>query len=199
MSAVAGASERLRLRDWQRAVSSLPMAHIAELLGIAELLCIHCFAIAHGWQVTTCSDPRAITSLLPQVRPGGDRKRARLSRRRRVRDRRGQALDRQRYSRRRDRRVGAGRETEEVAGFLVERGSPGLTATVIEHTGSVRSVWNTDIELEAPMSTRAEDVSGVPAAPPVRSAARRNPFGASVLTLYAVAAIGDALVRPELV
>jgi long-chain acyl-CoA synthetase len=63
MSAVAGASERLRLRDGQRAVSWLPMAHIAERL------CTHYFPIAHGWQVTTCSDPGAIASLLPRVRP----------------------------------------------------------------------------------------------------------------------------------
>jgi long-chain acyl-CoA synthetase len=63
MSAVAGASERLRLRDGQRAISWLPMAQIAERL------CTHYLPIAHGWQVTTCSDPRAIPSLLPQVRP----------------------------------------------------------------------------------------------------------------------------------
>jgi long-subunit acyl-CoA synthetase (AMP-forming) len=63
MSAVAGASERLQLRDGQRALSWLPMAHIAERLFT------HYFPIAHGWQVTTCSDPGAIASLLPQVSP----------------------------------------------------------------------------------------------------------------------------------
>jgi glutaryl-CoA dehydrogenase len=45
----------------------------------------------------------------------------------------------------------------QVAGFLVERPTPGLTATVIEHKGSVRSVWNADIKLEAvrvPASSR---------------------------------------------
>jgi long-chain acyl-CoA synthetase len=63
MSAVVGASERLRLRDGQRMVSWLPMAHIAERL------CSHYLGIAHGCRVTTCPDPRAIASLLQQVRP----------------------------------------------------------------------------------------------------------------------------------
>jgi glutaryl-CoA dehydrogenase len=45
----------------------------------------------------------------------------------------------------------------QVAGFLVERGTPGLTTSVIEHKGSVRSVWNADIELagvRVPVSSR---------------------------------------------
>jgi glutaryl-CoA dehydrogenase len=41
------------------------------------------------------------------------------------------------------------RDTDDgqVKGFLVERDTPGLEARVIEHKGSVRSVWNADIEL----------------------------------------------------
>jgi long-chain acyl-CoA synthetase len=62
-SAVQAAGDRLGLGDRQRAVSWLPMAHIAERL------CTHYLPIAHGWQVTTCPDPRAIATLLQQVRP----------------------------------------------------------------------------------------------------------------------------------
>jgi long-subunit acyl-CoA synthetase (AMP-forming) len=56
-SAGLGLSERMR------AVSYLPMAHIAERL------VTHYLAIAHGWRVTTCPDARAIGALLPDVRP----------------------------------------------------------------------------------------------------------------------------------
>ena len=38
-------------------------------------------------------------------------------------------------------------EDHQVKGFLVERGTPGFKARVIEGKGSVRSVWQADIEL----------------------------------------------------
>ncbi len=38
-------------------------------------------------------------------------------------------------------------EDHQVKGFLVERGTPGFEARVIEGKGSVRSVWQADIEL----------------------------------------------------
>ncbi|HEX2309104.1 MAG TPA: AMP-binding protein [Vicinamibacterales bacterium] len=63
MATVAGATERLRFTPGMRAISWLPMAHIAERL------CTHYVAIAHGWQVTTCADPRAVGTLLGDVRP----------------------------------------------------------------------------------------------------------------------------------
>jgi glutaryl-CoA dehydrogenase len=42
------------------------------------------------------------------------------------------------------------RDTEdgEVKGFLVEKGTPGLHTSVIEHKGAVRAVWQADISLE---------------------------------------------------
>jgi AMP-binding enzyme len=63
MATVAGATERLRFTPGMRAISWLPMAHIAERL------CANYVAITHGWQVTTCADPRAVGALLPEVRP----------------------------------------------------------------------------------------------------------------------------------
>jgi glutaryl-CoA dehydrogenase len=36
----------------------------------------------------------------------------------------------------------------QVKGFLVEKGTPGLQTSVIEHKGSVRAVWQADIRLE---------------------------------------------------
>jgi long-subunit acyl-CoA synthetase (AMP-forming) len=53
----------LDLPDGARAISWLPMAHIAERM------CTHYFPIAFGWAVTACEDPRAIADLLPEVRP----------------------------------------------------------------------------------------------------------------------------------
>ena len=53
----------LGLTDQLRVISYLPMAHVAERL------VTHYLAMAHGWHVTTCSDARAITGLLPEVRP----------------------------------------------------------------------------------------------------------------------------------
>ena len=55
---------RLSLGEGLRAISWLPMAHIAERL------CTHYFPIAAGWEVVTCPDPRAVAALLPAVRPG---------------------------------------------------------------------------------------------------------------------------------
>jgi len=40
-------------------------------------------------------------------------------------------------------------DDREVKGFLVEKGTPGLDARVIEHKGSVRAVWQADIALDA--------------------------------------------------
>ncbi|HEX2358343.1 MAG TPA: AMP-dependent synthetase/ligase [Solirubrobacterales bacterium] len=47
-----------------RAVSYLPMAHIAERI------CTHYEPMLLGWEVTTCPDPRAVAEVLPRVRPG---------------------------------------------------------------------------------------------------------------------------------
>jgi glutaryl-CoA dehydrogenase len=38
-------------------------------------------------------------------------------------------------------------EDGQVKGFLVEKGSPGYTARVIEHKGSLRAVWQAEIDL----------------------------------------------------
>ena len=63
MATAAAVTERLRLTPGMRAISWLPMAHIAERL------CTDYLAIVHGWQVTTCADGRAVAALLPEVRP----------------------------------------------------------------------------------------------------------------------------------
>jgi long-subunit acyl-CoA synthetase (AMP-forming) len=63
MAVVAGATERLGFTPGTRAISWLPMAHIAERL------CTNYITITHGWQVTTCADPRAVGGLLAEVRP----------------------------------------------------------------------------------------------------------------------------------
>ena len=63
MSLLASLSGRLGLPDGIRAISWLPMAHVAERL------CTHYFPIVHGWSVTTCSNPKAIAGLIPEVRP----------------------------------------------------------------------------------------------------------------------------------
>lgn len=60
---VASLRERLRLRDGWRAISWLPMAHIAERL------CAHYLPLVHGWQITTCADPCGVTALLADIRP----------------------------------------------------------------------------------------------------------------------------------
>jgi long-subunit acyl-CoA synthetase (AMP-forming) len=56
-------SAGLQLADRLRVISYLPMAHIAERL------VTHYLPLAHGWQVTTCADARAIATLLREVRP----------------------------------------------------------------------------------------------------------------------------------
>jgi long-chain acyl-CoA synthetase len=63
MVTAAAVTERLRLTSGMRAISWLPMAHIAERL------CTDYLAIVHGWEVTTCADARAVAALLPEVRP----------------------------------------------------------------------------------------------------------------------------------
>lgn len=64
VSQLTALGDRLGLPTGIRAISWLPMAHVAERL------CTHFFPIARGWQVTTCSEPRAIATLLHEVRPG---------------------------------------------------------------------------------------------------------------------------------
>ena len=63
MATVAGATERLRFTPGMRAISWLPMAHIAERR------CTNYIAITDGWQVTTCADPRAQRRTLALARP----------------------------------------------------------------------------------------------------------------------------------
>ena len=53
-----------QLADGLRAVSYLPMAHIAERI------CTHYQPMVQGWQVTTCPNPRQVVDVLGQVRPG---------------------------------------------------------------------------------------------------------------------------------
>ena len=59
----AALEEALGLASRQRAISWLPMAHIAERL------CTHYIPMHLGWSVTCLGDPRAIGELLPEVRP----------------------------------------------------------------------------------------------------------------------------------
>ena len=59
----AALSTAMRMVPDQRAISWLPMAHIAERL------CTHYLAMLLGWSVTCLDDPRAIAALLPEVRP----------------------------------------------------------------------------------------------------------------------------------
>ena len=59
----AALGEGLGLRAGQRAISWLPMAHVAERL------CTHYIPMVLGWQVTCLADPRAITVALADVRP----------------------------------------------------------------------------------------------------------------------------------
>jgi long-chain acyl-CoA synthetase len=63
VSQLAAFADRLGLPNGLRAVSWLPMAHIAERL------CTHYFPMARGWEVTTCSDPQAVATLVSDVRP----------------------------------------------------------------------------------------------------------------------------------
>ena len=61
---VGALQDRLRFPEGVRAVSFLPMAHIAERM------CTHYFPMACGWQVTCCPVPAEIAAYLPEVRPG---------------------------------------------------------------------------------------------------------------------------------
>ena len=63
-SLAAALRDHARFPEALRAVSYLPMAHIAERI------CTHYEPMLLGWQVTTCPDPRAVVEVLPQVRPG---------------------------------------------------------------------------------------------------------------------------------
>jgi long-chain acyl-CoA synthetase len=60
----AALSTALGLQSGQRAISWLPMAHIAERL------CTHYIAMQLAWAVTCLDDPRAIGAQLREVRPG---------------------------------------------------------------------------------------------------------------------------------
>jgi long-subunit acyl-CoA synthetase (AMP-forming) len=60
---VAALRERLPFPPVVRAISYLPMAHIAERLAS------HYAPMTLGWDVTTCADPRRVAALLPKVRP----------------------------------------------------------------------------------------------------------------------------------
>jgi long-subunit acyl-CoA synthetase (AMP-forming) len=64
VSQLAALGERLDLPAGLRAISWLPMAHVAERL------CTHYFPLARGWQVTTCSEPREIAAVIAKTRPG---------------------------------------------------------------------------------------------------------------------------------
>ena len=59
----AALAEALELGPRQRAISWLPMAHIAERL------CTHYIPMHLGWSVTCLDDPRAIAGLLARTRP----------------------------------------------------------------------------------------------------------------------------------
>jgi long-subunit acyl-CoA synthetase (AMP-forming) len=63
-SQIASMQAMLRFPEGLSAISWLPMAHVAERI------CTHYIPMALAWRVLTCSDPREIASLLPQVRPG---------------------------------------------------------------------------------------------------------------------------------
>jgi len=59
----AAMREALQLGPGLRAISWLPMAHIAERL------CTHYLAITLGWSVTCLAEARDVTTLMPEVRP----------------------------------------------------------------------------------------------------------------------------------
>jgi long-chain acyl-CoA synthetase len=63
-SLAAALRDHAGLPEGLRAISYLPMAHIAERI------CTHYEPMLLGWQVTTCPDPRAVVKVLPEVRPG---------------------------------------------------------------------------------------------------------------------------------
>jgi long-chain acyl-CoA synthetase len=60
---VTALRERLALGDGWRAISWQPMT------GIAERLCTQYLPLVHGWRLTTCADPDAVASSLPEIHP----------------------------------------------------------------------------------------------------------------------------------
>src|SRR5262245_16958381 len=60
-------------------------------------------------------------------------------------------------------------DDKQVKGFLVEKGTPGYHATVIEGKGSLRSVWNAEITLT---DLRVPEVSRLPGARTFKDAGR---------------------------
>jgi long-chain acyl-CoA synthetase len=63
MFSARGVEEMIPLEPGSKVISWLPAAHIAERMAH------HYIPIVYGATVTTCPDPRAILSYLPQVRP----------------------------------------------------------------------------------------------------------------------------------
>ncbi len=63
----------------------------------------------------------------------------------------------------------------QVKGFLVEKGTPGFHASVIEGKVSLRSVWNADIELTGCRVPEANRLAGGPVVQGRRPGARRHP------------------------
>jgi long-chain acyl-CoA synthetase len=63
LSAVSGIEELVELPRESRVISWLPAAHIAERAAH------HYLPVVYGLQITTCPDPRAVLSYLPEVRP----------------------------------------------------------------------------------------------------------------------------------
>ena len=78
-------------------------------------------------------------------------------------------------------------EDHQVKGFLVERGTPGFDARVIEGKGSVRSVWQADIELS---SVRVAAGNRLPGANSFKDAGR---VLASTRLTVAFGALGHAV------
>ncbi len=63
LTAVEGIEALVKFPKGSRVISWLPSAHIAERAAH------HYLPIVFGLQITSCSDPRAVLSVLPQVRP----------------------------------------------------------------------------------------------------------------------------------
>ena len=64
VSLLARLRDRLELSPQARAISWLPMAHMAERL------CMHYLPMQLGWSVTTCMDPRSLHELTRRLQPG---------------------------------------------------------------------------------------------------------------------------------
>ena len=63
LAAVQGIEEMVQFPEGSRVISWLPSAHIAERAAH------HYLPIVYGFEITTCSDPRGVLGVLPQVRP----------------------------------------------------------------------------------------------------------------------------------